>query len=588
MYSEGIGPRVMAYSYDSTTGARKYGAARKWTEATPPPDAVNGWQRQWIAGDFWDPPTNSMPQPPIFSIAADTFTGATQYNGFTYITYSDGNNLWYANEKNYYYLEMEPGAPVAGAGKQSDLVLDTAGNIHFVYYTPVTRDGHTGELRYGTGRGGNLLNGNVDPNDPPVYTLATVITGVTSDPSITIDGNNMLHVSYIQSNIVKYMNKPSGGAWSTPIDIGPCGANGAYTSIKANGLNIVHLTYYAYNSANASGKLMYVTRSPAGLWSAPQAVTDTSANFGQYAALTVDDHHNVNIAYYDVTRTSLKVAARLIPVITGPSSVNFGDVVLNASANQPINIMNSGQDNLRIGTLSIDGSNAGNFTILPGNTCEKQTLIPGDGCSITVSFSPATAGPYTAKLHITSNDRYTPDKQVILTGTGVTTPPTTHTVTAIAGTGGTISPPVATVSQGADQTFTIAANPGYYITGITSDDPGMTCSPANGLFSQTCILHGVIANHTVNASFVLVQPFLFSGTTSFYGTLQNAYDFDLGGLTILGLAGTSAENLLFDDPISVWIDGGYDPEFSTHTGFTTFRSIVITNGTVNMEALIFQ
>jgi hypothetical protein len=40
----------------------------------------------------------------------------------------------------------------------------------------------------------------------------------------------------------------------------------------------------------------------------PQTITDTSANVGQYATFTVDIHHNVNIAYYDVNQTSLKVA----------------------------------------------------------------------------------------------------------------------------------------------------------------------------------------------------------------------------------------------------------------------------------------
>jgi hypothetical protein len=74
----------------------------------------------------------------------------------------------------------------------------------------------------------------------------------------------------------------------------------------------------------------------------------------------------------------------------------------------------------------------------------------------------------------------------------------TYTITATAGAGGSLTPSgTVTVNSGASQTFTIAANAGYQIAGVTVDG-----SSVGAVASYT--FTNVTANHTIAASFSLV------------------------------------------------------------------------------------
>ncbi|MBA4388214.1 MAG: hypothetical protein C0404_09550 [Verrucomicrobia bacterium] len=99
---------------------------------------------------------------------------------------------------------------------------------------------------------------------------------------------------------------------------------------------------------------------------------------------------------------------------------------------------------------------------------------------------------------------------------------TSYTITATAGTGGTITPsgPVA-VSHGASQAFAVAANTGYSILDLKVD--GVTKGALSG-YTFT----NVMANHTITATFV---PPITSMTARV--ACDNAYDIYLNG-TLLG------------------------------------------------------
>ena len=86
-------------------------------------------------------------------------------------------------------------------------------------------------------------------------------------------------------------------------------------------------------------------------------------------------------------------------------------------------------------------------------------------------------------------------------------PPTQYTITATAGTGGTISPSGAVlVNEGADKTFTITPNSGYLIADVLVDT---VSAGAVSTYNFT----NVVANHTIAASFTLAPvPVTFTGT----------------------------------------------------------------------------
>ena len=83
----------------------------------------------------------------------------------------------------------------------------------------------------------------------------------------------------------------------------------------------------------------------------------------------------------------------------------------------------------------------------------------------------------------------------------------TYTITASAGTGGTISPSGSVcVNHGASQTFTIAANTGYTISSVTVDG---VSQGAIGSYTSN-----VTAAHTISATFSAVSSYTFSNVTA--------------------------------------------------------------------------
>ncbi|GEM_PF-6262939 len=552
VYSEGIGPRFMAYTQDAATQVYGYSAARWRT-------AEGAWQLQPVAG----PPTPF----PMGAVTEDTFTGATQYQGKTFISYTDGNNLWYANERDMYYYEFESDNQLAGAGKQSDLVLDSLGNIHVVYYNP------NGTLMYGTNTTPQATN----------FQVSALVNAFVSDPSITIDSQDTLHVAYVQAGRVKYLNGAlvnGARVWSTPYDFGPCGTAGAFTSIEANGLDIVHLAYYS-NNGNGIGTVMYAQRTASGSWSIPTPVWATGeasgSDVGRYATLMVDDHHNVSIAYYDASRTSLKVAIKQIPVINTPASVNFGYVVSGQESSKLVTVSNVGKVPLKIGSIVLNGADAAQFSVSNDN-CSNATLVadaslPANKCTITVTFAPTINGTLTGSLRIPSNDSYTPIKEVALVGSTETI---LYVIDASAGNQGSIDPSGSTaLPPGASQTFTITPDPGLHVANVLVDGV-----PQGPVISYT--FENLDANHTIEAFFASYVR--VAGV--YIGTLQGAYDVSGPGAPVQAQARNFVEDLACDMNKEVVLEGGYDSLFSSQTGATILKgNLEVSDGGLEVQNL---
>ena len=70
----------------------------------------------------------------------------------------------------------------------------------------------------------------------------------------------------------------------------------------------------------------------------------------------------------------------------------------------------------------------------------------------------------------------------------------TYTITAMAWSGGTVSPPTATVNHGGNQTFTITPNTGYYVADVAVDGVSQGAITSYNFTNVT-------ANHTITAAF---------------------------------------------------------------------------------------
>jgi len=94
-------------------------------------------------------------------------------------------------------------------------------------------------------------------------------------------------------------------------------------------------------------------------------------------------------------------------------------------------------------------------------------------------------------------------------------PPSTYTITASAGPGGTISPAGAvTVPQGGSQTFTITPQAGYTIAAVTVDGEAMGAI-------GSCTFANVTGNHTIIATFTATTggPYLITAKAGDGGTI---------------------------------------------------------------------
>jgi hypothetical protein len=108
-----------------------------------------------------------------------------------------------------------------------------------------------------------------------------------------------------------------------------------------------------------------------------------------------------------------------IPDITvTPSSVDFGSVQVNTTAEQLLTVINNGTLNLTLGGVTFGGANINQFS-KSADKCSRKTLAPGASCTVDLRFKPTTAGVKTGTFIIPSNDPDENPFSVPLSGIGV-------------------------------------------------------------------------------------------------------------------------------------------------------------------------
>jgi hypothetical protein len=139
-----------------------------------------------------------------------------------------------------------------------------------------------------------------------------------------------------------------------------------------------------------------------------------------------DGRLDLAVANYGGSTVSILVQA---PAVTlSPGDLSFGNQpVGTTSAPQTVMLTNSGSATLTISSISVTGTNAGDFS--KTNTC-GTTVAAGASCTISVTFTPTAPGMRTASVNITDNAQGSP-QMIALSGTGtapaVTLAPTSLT-----------------------------------------------------------------------------------------------------------------------------------------------------------------
>jgi hypothetical protein len=106
-------------------------------------------------------------------------------------------------------------------------------------------------------------------------------------------------------------------------------------------------------------------------------------------------------------------------ITVAPTSKDFGSADIDSTTNpaQTFTITNTGSANLTVGTITITGTDPGQF-IKSDDTASGQTIAAGASKTIIVTFDPSSVGEKTAALSIPLNDPDKPTLTADLTCTG--------------------------------------------------------------------------------------------------------------------------------------------------------------------------
>jgi uncharacterized delta-60 repeat protein len=140
--------------------------------------------------------------------------------------------------------------------------------------------------------------------------------------------------------------------------------------------------------------------------------------------------------------------------LTDGGSKSFGNVAVGANSSLNFIIKNTGNANLTGLTISLDGADAGMFTVTANPTAPVSG--PNGTTAFTVRFAPTSVGLKTAAIHIASNDPDESPFDITLTGGPPAAPEIAVERSGVnIADGGSVGFATATVGSPADVVFTV-------------------------------------------------------------------------------------------------------------------------------------
>jgi len=216
---------------------------------------------------------------------------------------------------------------------------------------------------------------------------------------------------------------------------------------------------------------------------------------------------NVTVNYGDsqpftfTPKTGYDINQVLVDGTNNTTAVSTGSYTFtNVTADHTISVSFKQQ---AVPTYTITASAGNNGTISPSGTISVSkgsdqpfTITPDPGYGIDLVLVDGTNNTTAVSAGSYTFTNVTADHTISVSFKQQAVP--TYTITASAGTNGTISPTGAvSVSQGHDQPFTITPNPNYLIDEVLVDGVSNASAKASGSYTFT----NVTADHTISVSF---------------------------------------------------------------------------------------
>jgi uncharacterized repeat protein (TIGR01451 family) len=241
------------------------------------------------------------------------------------------------------------------------------------------------------------------------------------------------------------------------------------------------------------------------------SVTFTPASAASFAAtLSVAD--NATGSPQTVTLSGTGTAAAAPATSLSPTSLTFSAASGSTSAAQVVTLKNTGTAALTISGITIAGTNPTDFA--QTNTC-GSSLAANASCSISVTFTPASAASFAAMLSIADNATGSP-QTVTLSGTGTAAAapvtslsPTSLTFSAVSGSTSTAQ----TVTLKNTGTAALAIS-GITIAGTNPTDFAQTNTCGNSLAANASCSISVTFTPASAASFAAMLSIADNATGS--------------------------------------------------------------------------
>ncbi len=178
----------------------------------------------------------------------------------------------------------------SGSAGIPGLAIDSSGGLHVVWYddTPGNSD-----ILYSTKPSGGSWSSSVNISNN---------SGGSGIPRIAIDGSSGLHVVWFDDTPgnfdILYSTKPSGGSWSDPVNVSNNSGDSGYPGIAMDGSGGLHVVWSDDTPGNLD--IFYSTKPSGGSWSTSVNISDNLGN-SKYPAIAIDSSGGLHVVWHDNT-----------------------------------------------------------------------------------------------------------------------------------------------------------------------------------------------------------------------------------------------------------------------------------------------
>jgi len=410
-------------------------------------DQATGALAEVPASPFQVPPTVNPNQAPSFALSIGTEASGK----FVFVGYAFGD---FQGQSAVVTLSIDTSVPTNPA-------LLTQQTTDFLVGEPLQllTDGKGLHLYVGLSQGqdGQLVGGadvySIDPAAGSLSFLGTADGSAGLGRSTAIDPAGRFffvgwgfHIGFIDSCIISPVDGTTAALPSSTVDLGPnpgifpdamvVDNSGRFLFVQQTGIGVL-----VYSIDQITGALSHVQGPFANIsFSLGTAVADPQGPY-LYSLDTLGIHaYQIDQQIGNLAEISgspfsdgvngspggLAISGSPVQAVTGPAATifpttaNFGSITVGTSSpTQVFSIVDTGGQTLNINSISIAGTNSSSFS--QSNTC-TPTLAPNASCSVSVTFTPASAGPLSATLQVSDNAPGSP-QTLVLNGTGVAAAP---------------------------------------------------------------------------------------------------------------------------------------------------------------------